>query len=363
MFPITSTRPAMIQAVATPSTSVAVNHPVLTELNAVKNTPQTSSVVVNPKVSLNKRPKLKLNISLVPKQSEFDKLKEKTQLSINEKNIEYDTQDRGQRYPNIGSAKHTQISIRSADKSIVSLSANRLQVGSENLAIRCLYPQDNAQAIENHLSMLMANKTPILVVLASKNEIHDSIFQKDKLPPYFMSNQKYGAIEVTTRREKKDYKVVPKQINVGEKSLEFSQYKMDIFNGYKKHSIPVLHVTNWDDGGTVTTEELVKLNQLIRIINKGCLFELYKNQGVAIDGENKPLPVIHCKAGIGRTGVLAACMQWRKAGNKLSMENIVLALRETGNPNMVQNEAQYRQLQEFTNVPLSPTKTIGKWAY
>ncbi|MEX9947481.1 protein-tyrosine phosphatase family protein [Providencia alcalifaciens] len=361
MFPINANRLTVSQSTEFPASSTASHFP--KRIHSIQNISELSPHLSEAKSVKKNRLKLKLNIEAATQVSVFDKLTEKTQLLLNEKNIEYDTENRGQRYPNIGSAKHTQISIRSADKSIVPLAANRLQINGENLAIRCQYPKDNAQAIENHLSMLMANKTPILVVLASKQEIHGSVFQKDKLPPYFMSNQKYGAIEVTTRREKKDYKVEPKQINVGEKSLEFSQYKMDIFNGYKKHSIPVIHVTNWDDGGTVSTEELIKLNRIIGTINEGSLFELYKNQGVDIEGGNKPLPVIHCKAGIGRTGVLAASMQWRKAGNKLSMENIVLALRETGSPNMVQNEAQYRQLRELTNVPLSPTKTSSKWDF
>lgn len=361
MLRINANRLTVSQSTEFPASSHTSHFP--ERIKSIQNISELSPHLSETKSVKRNRLKLKLDILATVQRSEFDKLLEKTNALIDEKNIEYDTENRGQRYQDIGSAKHTQISIRSADKSIVSLAANRLQVGGENLAIRCQYPQDNAQAIENHLSMLMANKTPILVVLASRQEIHGSIFQKDKLPPYFMSNQKYGAIDVTTRREKKDYKVEPKQINVGEKSLEFSQYKMDISNGHKKHSIPVIHVTNWDDGGTVTTEELIKLNRVIETINQGRLRELYKDKGVDIRGKHKPLPVIHCKAGIGRTGVLAACMQWRKAGNKLSMENIVLALRETGSPNMVQNEAQYRQLQEFANVPITLKKTSSKWAF
>lgn len=361
MFPINANRLTVSQSTEFPASSSKSHFP--KRIKSIQNISELSPNLAETKPVKRNRPKLKLNIEAATQATAFDKLTEKTRLLINEKNIEYDMENRGQRYQDIGSAKHTQISIRSANKSIVPLAANRLQINGENLAIRCQYPEDNAQSIENHLSMLMANKTPILVVLASKQEIHGSIFQKNKLPPYFMRSQKYGAIEVTAEREKKDYIVDPKQTNTGGKSLEFSQYRMDIVNGYKKHAIPVIHVTNWDDGGTVTTAELVKLNQIIRIINEGSLFELYKNQGVDIEGKNKPLPVIHCKAGIGRTGVLAACMQWRKAGNKLSMENIVLALRETGSPNMVQNEAQYRQLQELTNAPLSPKKTISKWAF
>ncbi|HEQ1857823.1 TPA: tyrosine protein phosphatase [Providencia alcalifaciens] len=358
MFPINTNRLTVSQSTEFP-TSSNTNH-LPERIKSIQNISELSPHLTGTKLVKRNRPKLKLNIEAATQTTVFDKLTEKTQLLMNEKNIEYDSESRGQRYPNIGSAKQTQISVLNPYKSIVTLAANRLRVGNENLAIRCQYPKDNDQAIENHLSMLMANKTPILVVLASKQEIHGSVFQKDKLPPYFMSNQKYGAIEVSVRREKKDYKVEPKQINAGEKSLEFSQYKMDVFNGHKKHSIPVIHVTNWDDGGTVTTEELIKLNRIIGTINEGSLFELYKNQGVDIEGGRKPLPVIHCKAGIGRTGVLAASMQWMKAGNKLGMEDIVLGLRETGNPNMVQNEEQYRQLRELTSVPLSPIKTTSK---
>lgn len=354
MFPINANRLTVSQPTELPASSSTSHFPEC--IKSIQNTLEPIPCLIKTKPAAKKWPKLKLNIEAANQRSEFDKLSEKTQLLMDEKNIKYDTKDRGQRYPNIGSAKQTQISVLTPYKSIVTLAANCLQVGRENLAIRCQYPKDNDQAIENHLSMLMANKTPILVVLASKKEIHGSFFQKDKLPPYFMSNQKYGALEVTSKREKRDYKVDPKQKDTGEKMLEFSQYKMEIFNGDKKHALPVIHVTNWDDGGTIRVDELIKLNRIIGIINEGSLFELYKNKGVSIEGEKKPLPVIHCKAGIGRTGVLAAAMQWVKPENKQSMENIVLALRETGNPNMVQNESQYQQLLALTDMPLSPVK-------
>ncbi|QLQ99331.2 protein-tyrosine phosphatase family protein [Providencia alcalifaciens] len=344
MFPITSTRPAMIQAVATPSTSVAVNHPVLTELNAVKNTPQTSSVVVNPKVSLNKRPKLKLNISLVPKQSEFDKLKEKTQLSINEKNIEYDTQDRGQRYPNIGSAKQTQISILNKAYQRILLSANRLQIKGDNLAICCQYPKNETQAIENHLTMLMENKAPLLVVLSSKSELNISFGAEQRLPAYFMGSKQYGDIEVTSLRLRVNYRVDKNVDQKDKMPLMFSQYKLEIKGRGRAHNLPVIHIINWDDGKTITTSELKKLSRMVDILTHGSLIKLKKYQGVDIEGRNKPLPVIHCKAGIGRTGVLAAAMQLTKKDNRLTVDDIVVGLRTSGNMDMVQTEAQYNTL-------------------
>ncbi|CAG9426179.1 protein-tyrosine phosphatase family protein [Providencia alcalifaciens] len=342
MFPINANRLTVSQSTEFPVSSNTSHLP--ERIKSIQNISELSPHLAETTPVRRNRPKLKLNIEAATQATAFDKLTEKTQLLMNEKKIEYDTEDKGQRYPNIGSAKHTQISVQIADKSVVPLAANRLQINGKKLVIRCQYPKDNAQAIENHLSMLMANKTPILVVLASKQEIHGSLFQKEKLPPYFMSNQKYGAIEVTAKREKNDYKVEPKQANTGGKPLEFSQYRMDIVNGYKKHSLPVIHVTNWDDGGTVAIEELIKLNRIIGIINEGSLFKLYKNKGVDIEGRNKPLPVIHCKAGIGRAGVLAAAMQLTKKDNTLKVDDIVLGLRTSGNADMVQTEKQYNTL-------------------
>lgn len=334
----------MIQAVATPSTSVEAKYPVLTELKAVKNTSQTNPTVVNPKVSLDKRPKLKLNISLVPKQSAFDKLKEKTQLSINEKNIEYDTKDRGQRYPNIGSAKQTQISILNKDYQRILLAANRLQVNGDNLAIRCQYPKNETQAIENHLIMLMENKAPLLVVLSSNSELNTSFGSEQRLPAYFMGSKQYGDIEVTSLRLRVNYRV---DKNVDQKDkipLTFSQYKLGIKGRGRVHNLPVIHITNWGDGKTITTSELKKLSRMVDILTHGSLIKLKKYHGVTISGRNKPLPVIHCSAGIGRTGVLATAMQLTKKYNALAVDDIVVGLRISGNMAMVQTGAQYNTL-------------------
>lgn len=346
MFPINLIRPSVSQAIFTPTVASSDHSNLSESLQCIKNIPKMENVPANVKPTLKKKLGLKLNFAVLAQQSAFDKLQVQTTKIINERGIEYDTQDRGQLYPAIGTAKKTQISIFNQQKMIATLAANQLQVGGEPLAIRCQYPKNNEQSIENHLLMLLTNNTPVLIILASKEEIKSSGIFNEKLPPYFMVNHKYGSIEVSSEKDKKKYKVEP-GCNSAKDPLKFNEYKMTLSNTHKRHSIPVIHITNWADGDTASVEDLKKLNRIIETLKIGSLLDLYKHKGIRIDGDKRPLPVIHCKAGIGRTGVLAAAMQLTKKNNSLSVDDVVTALRTSGNANMVQTEAQYNTLLEL----------------
>ncbi|MBO1916679.1 hypothetical protein J4727_19775 [Providencia rettgeri] len=56
----------------------------------------------------------------------------------------------------------------------------------------------------------------------------------------------------------------------------------------------------------------------------------------AINDKDKLLPVIHCAAGVGRTGQVAAAMQLIKPNNELSVPEIIMDMRKTGCGKMVQ---------------------------
>ncbi|WP_323086351.1 protein-tyrosine phosphatase family protein, partial [Providencia alcalifaciens] len=145
-------------------------------------------------------------------------------------------------------------------------------------------------------------------------------------------------------RMRADYRVDRNSHLKGMQPLKFNQYKLEIKGRGKQHSLPVIHINNWGDGKTISTSELKKLSRMVGILTHGSLIKLKKYHGVAIDGKNRPLPVIHCKAGIGRTGVLAAGMQLTKKDNTLKVDDIVLGLRISGSADMIQTEAQYNTL-------------------
>ncbi|BBG59710.1 tyrosine-protein phosphatase YopH [Providencia rustigianii] len=347
MFPINLTRPSVSQAIVTPAVASSEHSNLSESLQCIKNISQTENVSAKVKPTLKKRLGLKLNFAVLAQQSAFDKLQVQTTKIINEKGIEYDTQKRGQLYPEIGAAKQTQVSIMNKNWERVLLSANRLAVNDMGLAIRCQYPRNNTQAIENHLTMLVDNRVPLLVVLSSNNEIKPFFGREKSLPSYFISSKKYGEIKVKSLRIRADYQVDRNHHSKSQPPLKFNQYNLEINDRGRKHHLPVIHITNWGDGNTISTGELKKLSRMVNVLTHGSLIKLKKYHNVEIDGKNKPLPVIHCKAGIGRTGVLAAAMQLTKKDNTLTVDDVVTALRTSGNANMVQTEAQYNTLLEL----------------
>jgi len=111
-----------------------------------------------------------------------------------------------------------------------------------------------------------------------------------------------------------------------------------------EHSVVQIHYTGWPDFGT--PENTQTFRQLLELMEK------YNSEKVipGDDTENGPM-VLHCSAGLGRTGTLIAAHiaseQIRlgvvKHKSEISMKKIVKTLRQQ-RAGMVQTSAQYKFL-------------------
>ncbi|HGJ5882973.1 protein-tyrosine phosphatase family protein [Arsenophonus sp.] len=71
-----------------------------------------------------------------------------------------------QRFGNIWTAKTTAVTAPNGQP----LPANRVQIAGQNVAIACQYPKP--KSMEDYFKMLVANRTPALVILASEKDIN-----------------------------------------------------------------------------------------------------------------------------------------------------------------------------------------------
>nr|ELR5039189.1 hypothetical protein [Providencia stuartii]ELR5083698.1 hypothetical protein [Providencia stuartii] len=230
------------------------------------------------------------------------------------------------RYPSVETAVKTQISIKDETTGEpIPLPANYLQVADKNIAIRTQYPKNETSFIEQHLKMLMTEKTSVLVVIASQNDIDGESLRKDTemhLPPYYDRDAKYGSVEV--KSEANGTEKYASQIGA-------KRYQLTLTKDGQKVELPVIHVTDWGDRRTIPVEALRALAVDI-------------NQYVKGEGD---LPVIHCMSGSGRAGTVVAAMQLVQPDNQYSTHEVIKSLRETGTPHMVQTKEQYQTLTEL----------------
>lgn len=209
------------------------------------------------------------------------------------------------------------------------LNANYVQVGSHR-SIACQYPLEAQLA--SHLQMLFDNRTPVLAVLASANEISDSKF---KMPDYFRQSGQYGAISLASKHHE--------SINLGD-GIKADVYKLTLTmpgSGKKGITVPVVHVSNWPDKTAVSAEVTDKLSSLLeqKTQEQRALYE--KAGSSAVGDDNKLLPVVLCRAGVGRTAqVIGAMAMHDPRNNQLSVEDVVSEMRTSRNGVMVQKEEQ-----------------------
>lgn len=234
-----------------------------------------------------------------------------------------------QRFGDIWTAKATAVTAPNGQP----LPANRVQIAGQNVAIACQYPKP--ESMEDYFKMLVANRTPALVVLASEKDINPE--SGNKLPEYFRKSNQYGDILVTAKGNGEG------KLADG---LDYHQYLLQVTDKDQdaKVTIPVIHVPNWPDRTASGNKGLKELAEHVNsVISKKN--EMYGKKGSrAIGDKNKLLPVIHCRAGVGRTGQLLATRELINPESNLSLESIVREMRTTRDRQMVQTPAKMQAL-------------------
>ncbi|MGF1736834.1 protein-tyrosine phosphatase family protein [Photobacterium satsumensis] len=210
------------------------------------------------------------------------------------------------------------------------LNANFIIVNSKFVAIAMQYPI--YFQLETFFQTLVINRTPILVVLASHADMRN-----DNLPDYFSRSDRYGGINVNSSRLEEV--VLSPNVDASVFNLNVSGYQATI-------DIPVVHVWNWPDHKTISLEATLNLVELIESIAFERKEFYKKRNSRAFHEVDKLLPVIHCRAGVGRTGQTIAAMVMNRP-NTLSLPDIIKDLRVSRNDLMVQTVHQMKTLVEM----------------
>lgn len=210
------------------------------------------------------------------------------------------------------------------------LNANRIIINGSHIAIASQYPYPHQ--VEAQLGMLVDNRTPVLIVLASTKDI-----QNHQLPEYFSGSATFG--EIQTKSKFLDY------IDL-EKTIEAKLFQLTITRDQDSIDIPVLHVFNWPDHRTVSSETTSKVVDIIesKVAEKRAFYEDIKHP--VLDEAEKMLPVVHCKAGVGRSGQTIAALAMSR-NPALSLESITKDLRFSRNNLMIQTPYQMKTLIEL----------------
>ncbi|KVN98531.1 hypothetical protein WJ69_34310 [Burkholderia ubonensis] len=244
----------------------------------------------------------------------------------------------GARFSDVPTAAATQVVAPDGN----ALPANRMQISGQKVCIASQYP--TAAIMESYLGMLAANRTPVLVVLASDVDI-----DAGKMPRYFSESGQYGDVSVTVTDEGSRTLV---------DTLLMRSYTMEITDNADEKGasirIPVLHVTNWADYSGQNAEVLDALARDVDRIKDQQIHLYTLANSTALTDPDKLLPVIHCRAGVGRTGQLAAARALQQAGETQkdgwdALKDIVTDMRESRNHLMVQTQAQLDPLIELAN--------------
>jgi protein tyrosine phosphatase len=224
-----------------------------------------------------------------------------------------------------------------------ALNANRIVVDGKNIAIATQFPF--LHQVEAQLQMLLDNHTPVLIVLASATDI-----QNHEMPQYFSGSATYG--EFQTKSKFVDY------IDLGN-DIESKVFNFHITGPEASIDIPVLHVHNWPDHRTVSPETTTTLVELIESTIADSRASFAENGSSEIHNDEKMLPVMHCKAGVGRTGQTLAALVMKKYP-ALSLESITRDLRNSRNNLMIQSPYQMKTLVKLEAMQSKPELPVAQ---
>lgn len=165
----------------------------------------------------------------------------------------------------------------------------------------------------------------------------DNVRETMKSGPYWPEKgeaESIGSLEIRAEMTEKDS-------NTGAIIRHFNVTKTASTEGAEDHGRTVrqIHVPDWRDFGTINADRLIELIKLIDGLSEGdrTANNSSSNSGSAT-ADHAPL-VVHCRAGIGRSGVVVAARevmhridQRRKAGERVltsrqEVEDIVIKIR------------------------------------
>lgn len=222
------------------------------------------------------------------------------------------------------------IATRLTTRHGAALHANEVSVDARAVAIACQYPTH--AEMPDFLGLLGTHRTPLLVVLASTQDMHYC-----DCPPYFLPRGASVHGNVSARLASQTF---------GD-GLAAHRYRLTLTHHLPidpvdrdsgPRRLPVLHVTGWSDRCGMSVDRLEALARHINTLT---------DDAVALGASE--VPVVHCLGGVSRTGMLLAAMALIRH-TALPLETIVRDLRASRSPMMVQTERQLRTLAGLAHI-------------
>ena len=237
------------------------------------------------------------------------------------------------RYIDIRPYKHNLVKINSKNKYI---NASWIHLPSDNFFIATQSPLDTT--IEDFWQMCYEYNVSLIVILCQLVEKN-----KTKCANYWEGLNVRNFILENINQE---FDIIN---GISIRNFQLKKSKNDIFPKF----IIQLHYTHWKDHGVPDLQSYIKLKELIENI------DYYRN--------NAPV-VVHCSAGVGRTGTFIALYNLyidiikqikdiRIREIKFSVMNVVRKLKEM-RIYMVENDEQYLFLYQFVKMLLKEYNLI-----